>query len=293
MGLINQGPSFAYWSDNLGTFTSGTSYGTAHDPGVNAGTPADSTPGTILSALAHDCEYLILGFSGFGRSAVNTATFLDVLYDPAGGTAWSQVIGDLIIGHSGSVIDLTTASATTLGISLAYHFPIWLPSGSSIGVRAKTISASPYPASPRIIAYAAGGCRNPASWWCGQKVETVGTLNQNTCRGQSITPGANGGMGSWTDLGSPLSTAGGSVQYGCQGQSGSAWVSEAYRLEFGAGNSMIGPAHWFGATSGENLGRLLPGPVFYDFPAGVQLQARLGSSAASPVNCDVAAYVVQ
>jgi hypothetical protein len=294
MALIHPcGPSFAHWTDNLGDFSGGTSYGTQCDAGLNGGTPADASPATLLSALSHDCEYLILGFSGFGRNGFDTATLLDILYDPAGGTSWTELISDLLVGMLGSTVDMAPAAGAS-GTPLTYHFPLWIPAGSSIGVRAKTVASSALSTPSRVVAMAGGGNRNPASWWCGQKVATVGTFNQSTCRGQSVTPGVSSAMaGSWTNLGSTLSAGGKAAQWAVQGQVTSAASLSAARFEFGIGGVQIGPPVWIGMGQVENSSRWCPGPIFYDFPAGAQLQVRGGSSLASPGAHDVAAYIVQ
>jgi hypothetical protein len=290
MGLINQGPSFGRWTDNLGTFTDGRSYGTVYLAGTGA---VDATAATLLTALSHDCEYMVLGFSGFGANAVNTATLLDILYDPAGGTSWTELISDLLVGMLGSTVDMAVAAGQQ-GVPLMFHFPIWIPAGSSIGVRAKMVDSNPLAISSRIVIMVGGDNRNPASWWCGQKVETVGTFNQAACRGQSITPGASSVIaGSWTNLGSTLSAAGGAVQWAVQGQVASAQVASTARYEFGVDGVQIGPPVWSGMSQVEGRCQWLSGPVFYNFPAGSQIQVRAGSSLASPGNHDVAAYVVQ
>ena len=294
MALINPaGPSFAHWTDNLGTFSSGTTYGTQYEAGLNSGTPADASPATLLSALSHDCEYLVLGFSGFGEAGVNSATLLDILYDPAGGTSWTELISDLLVGMLGATTNFASTSAR-LGIPLMYHFPLWLPAGSSIGVQAKTVHTGALTTPSRVVAMAAGGSRNPASWWCGQKVETVGTLNQTTCRGQAITPGASGSMAvGWSSLGSALSAAGGAVQFACQGEATGSISAGTSRIEFGLGDVPVGPPLYKGMGGAEDGAHWFAGPIFYDFPAGAQLQARAGSSKAVPGAQDVAAYVVQ
>jgi hypothetical protein len=294
MSLINPfGPSFKSWSDNLSDASTGTSYGTVHEAGINGGTPADSTPGTILSALAHDCEYLILGFSGFGRNGFDTATLLDVLYDPAGGTSWTELIPDLLVGMIGATMDMAPAAGAA-GVPLMYHFPIWIPAGSSVGVRAKTVSASSLSVASRVVMMAAGDNERPASWWCGQKVTPVGTFSQSTCRGQSHTPGQST-FSSWTSLGSALSQGIGAVQYAVQSQITASQPAGAARFEFGAGSNRIGPPIWLGMGQVENTSRWLPGPIFCSLPEGTQMQVR-GSltriDGLAPNACDVAAYVV-
>ena len=289
MGLITPGPSWAHWSDNLSVVSAnGQDYGT----GVTAGNSnADGSSVGILSSLAHDCEYLVLGITGFGASSINSSTLLDILIDPAGGTTWDStpLISDLLAGYT-AALDLD-ASSNIFGVSLMYHFPLWIPAGASIGARARTAHTSDL--SGRIVAYAAGGNRNPASWWCGQKVETVGTFNTGASIGQAHTPGASGAYSSWADLGSALGADGGAVQWAVQGTGASASSGRTYRFEFGAGSAQIGPCIFKGLSLAEVATHFFPGPVFYNFPSGTQLQVRAACGGTSPQAIDCAAYIVQ
>lgn len=184
MGLITQGPAFARWSDNL-RFASPDGFvgvGSAVIPGLSN---ADGSAATLLPALAHDCEYLVLAISGFQLSGTDGSALLDILVDPAGGTSWTEKISDLLCGYTGA-IDYDASAIPS--IPLMYHFPLWLPAGASIGALARASNGSAFANAPRVVAFAAGGNKNPASWWCGQKVETVGTMSPSTSRGQTHTP---------------------------------------------------------------------------------------------------------
>lgn len=201
MGLIlPDGPSFAHWSDNLALPSGdGLDYGTSLIPGTSN---SDGSAVTVLPALAHDCEYLVLGVAGFSVSGGNGSALMDLLVDPGGGTSWSEMITDLLCGYT-AVADYD-GSTPPPSAPLMYHFPIWLPAGTSIGALARCARSSSFAASPRIIAYAAGGNRNPASWWCGQKVETVGTMDPSNSRGQAVTPVSAVSVSGAADNGSGL-----------------------------------------------------------------------------------------
>jgi hypothetical protein len=199
MALITQGPAFAHWSDNFGSPFSDTAnagFGVGITPGTSS---ADGTAVTVLPALSHDCEYLWLGVSGIGNSGGANAALMDVLVDPAGGTSWSELISDLLVGFSANIVYNTTPQ----GVPVEYHFPLWIPAGASVGARIRMQNASA-PTGTRVMAVAAGGNRNPASWWCGQKVETVGTMAPSSSLGQIVTPGANVAVSGTADNGSGL-----------------------------------------------------------------------------------------
>lgn len=289
MGLITQSPAFAQWSDNLGTVSADgfANVGSALVPGV---ANADGDPVALLSALAHDCEYLVLAISGMGGSAINSSALLDLLVDPAGGTSWSVLISDLLAGFTAPVDYDGTGN---LAVPLMYHFPLWIKAGTSVGALARCTNGSAFANTPRVIAYAAGGNKNPASWWCGQKVETVGTFDTANSLGQAHTPGASGAFSSWTSLGSATAARSGALQYGVQGPGGTSATGRVYRFEFGAGSNQIGPCLYRGLGTLEVGTHFFPGPVFCDIPAATQMQVRAACGGASPQSLDCAAYLVQ
>ena len=290
MGLIiPSSPAFAYYSDNFGPITADDA--TGFGVGVTAGTSsADGTAVTLMPALAHDCEYLWLAVSGLGTSNSANAALMDVLIDPAGGTSWTELISDLIVGFTTTIL----YNATGAAIPLSYHFPLWLPAGASLGARIRMQSASA-PSSTRVLAAGFGGNKNPASWWCGQKVETIGTFDAANSLGQLHTPGASGAFSSWTNLGSLTSARAGAVQWAVGGVTGASAAKMTYDFQFGAGGAQIGPRVYRGMASTEVGVSLFQGPIFCDIPAGAQLQIR-GSAAGAlngaQTNLDCAAYLV-
>jgi hypothetical protein len=196
--MLPAGPCFAHWSDNLRlTGDSGSSAPNDNNNGFGTditcgASSADGTAVTLLPALAHDCEYLWLGICGTGVTggAANNS-LMDLLIDPAGGTSWTSIIDDLLVGHANGNSTYFTGSSSSM--PLEYHFPLWLPAGASIGARIRmqnTGSPIALPTFTRVMAQVCGGNKNPASWWCGQKVETVGTMVPSSSTGQMHTSGA-------------------------------------------------------------------------------------------------------
>lgn len=195
--ILPSGPSFAHWSDNLGPMNINGAIG--YGAVVAAGTSnADGADTAIMSALTHDCEYLQIIPTGLGNASQATAALMDLLVDPAGGTSWSTLITDLMVGASALS---NFNSSNVVGVTFAYHFPLWIPAGASLGARIRRQSANA--ADARIMVRAAGGNRNPASWWCGQKVESIG-INASTSNGQLHTPGAGATISGAADNGSGL-----------------------------------------------------------------------------------------
>jgi hypothetical protein len=180
--ILPGGPAFAHASDNFGPLThdGSTGFGAAVPVGVSNTDGADTA---IMPALAHDCEYLYLAVSGMNSSGQAMAALMDLLVDPAGGTSWSNLISDLLVGGS-SPFSYNTGP---FGAAVIYHFPLWIPAGATLGARIRRQSGSA--ATARVQVVAMGGNRNPASWWCGQKVESVATFAAASSAGQVHTPG--------------------------------------------------------------------------------------------------------
>lgn len=247
--------------------------------GANA---SDGTAVSMISAVTHDVEYLVLGFMNFSSSGNNGSCMADVLIDPAGGTSWASLIDDLLIGET-----LTVGAAAPP--ALYYHFPIWIKSGTSIGMRAKTKHTSNI--TGRIVCFAFGGNANPATWWCGQRVTGIG-LDATNCIGTNHTPGTSGTFSSWTDFGSTLAARAGAFQFAVQGtNTNTAQAAGGYFWEFGIGGERIGPTFLRDAHTVEAGWTMPPAPIFYDAPAGAQMQVR-GTGPVSVDTFDVAAYAV-
>ena len=294
MGLIHPaGPSFAHWSDNFGGLAAAQtsdSYGTFVTPGTSN---ADGSTVTLMPALAHDCEYLILGFNGFGEPAKSMRCIADILVDPAGGTSWSNLISGLLVGQTEYGLFLKSGSFTDSAAFVLYHFPLWIPAGASLGVRAKTSDAAGFTSSTRVWAVAAGGNKHPASWWCGQKVETLGSVRASST-GTAVANGVSASFGSWVNVGSASSARGGALQFMARGTTGTSLNNQYNVYEFGIAGTAIGPRHYGGQSTSTTIhNSLFSGPVFLDTPSGTQFQARGMSSHSGGNALDCCVYVVQ
>jgi hypothetical protein len=282
MGLITKPPDFRHCTASLSA-PSTTVIGTAINADAN---DADGTDVAFLTALTHDVEYLLIGINGVSAAGGNGSALLDILVDPAGGTTWASapLINDLLAGQSG-------AATTTSPIAVWYHFPIWLKSGHSIGGRMRTAHTSQITAGEvAIIAY--GGNTNPASWWCGQHVTTIG-VDDTISQGTNHTAGVSGAFSAWANFGSTLPAPCGALQFGVHGtNTDTTQAATAYIFEFGIASTRIGPSI-FRSTNTNEAGWTSPtGPIFYSAPSGAQLQVRAACQAVSAEAIDVAAYVV-
>lgn len=290
MSLLTFAPDFAFCSHNMGSTPVGQSINFAS--AVTAGASnADGSTGAILSALTHDVEYLIIGLSGFGAAGgINPSTLLDIMHDPAGGTSWAAdpLIPDLLVGGT---LPVNLASATQgMGTPLWYFFPLWIPSGTSLGGRAQTAHSATV--TGRVVIFAYGGNRNAASWWCGRTVTAFGIDAVNS-RGQDHLPGSSGSFSTWANLGSALPLDGGAYQWAAQGENDATWSNtpSPYFLQFGVNSVQIGPTLVHGVNANETRATFPTGPLFSSFKAGEQLMVR-GSGASTAETIDVSAYIV-
>ena len=285
--ILPSGPSWAYFSDNL-------TIGDNHvDSGVSVTAGANNTKGnvvTAMSALSHDVEYLRIGVHGYSGSAVNSSTLIDIMIDYAGGTSWETdpLIPNLAAGFtSWAAVDYNTATG---GVTHWYDFPLWIPAGASLGARAQTAHTSDI-TTGGVVIQARGGNKNPASWWCGQRVTAIGIDTANSI-GELVPTASAPSFGAWTNVGSALAADARAVQAMMQSDSDFSAQNAAVYGQIGISSTQIGP-NFVKATSSYEAGTWLPtGPIFIDIPAGTQLQARATREAGATADVDIAIYAV-
>ena len=266
--------------NNTGTITA--------NPGTRVVAGANNTYGSsvaILPALAHDVEYLVIIANRFAVSTADGSTALDILIDPAGGTAWAAtpLIANLLVGEVGN------ASGW---VGYQYHFPLAIAAGASIAARARWMHTAVISTVGEVMLFAYGDNANPGSWWCGSSVSPIG-LHATAAYGTMVTSGVNSAYGSWTNLGAPLATAAKALQFFVQGTNSTITQNAAnYRFEFGIAGAAIAPPI-YKVTNTTEVGQLIPvGLFFYDAPAGTQFQVRGACSAATAQILNVVGYAV-
>jgi hypothetical protein len=280
--LIPHGPSFEYCVDNLHTEAQASPTSNIGDAVTAGASNADGTAVTLLAALTHDVEYLHIAARGFSTGNTNNSALADILFDPAGGTSWQELIPDLLVGQG-------IATSTLVPVPYYYDFPIWVPAGSTIGARARNAAAGTVAGGIMVQAY--GGNKNPGSWWCGKHVTAIGIDAANS-QGQNHTAGNSNAYSTWANLGSVLPADCGALQFAVQGTNTDTTQSGGtYRFEFGYASQRVGPPI-HRTTNTTEAGWIVPtGPIFKQIPAGTQLQVR-GTAAGTAEIVDVAAYAV-
>lgn len=282
MSLITQPPAWTYFPSNIAGATPADGLGTVVTASGSINT--DGTAVELLPALTADLECIVVGTQNFTFATANTASLLDILFDPAGGTAWETIVPDLQVGE-GSFMSVAAGPWELPGHW--YTFPVFIPKGSTVGALVRSARASE---AGNVIIHGMGGNQNPGSFWTGQRVEAVG-ITAASSRGTAHTPGNSGVYSSWTDFGSPLSAACGALQFGVQSVV-TAVNNLLYIIEFGVGGNRIGPPIWRYCNTAERGGNTtLGGNIFCSLPAGAQLQVR-GTCNGTAQALEVSAYAV-
>lgn len=277
MSLITVPQQWAYCTDNLPSTPSTTATGTTIACGASN---SDGSAATVLTALAHDVEYLIIGFSASSSpSATNSSCLIDLLIDPAGGTSWTSIVDDMLAGFLGQT------GTSNQGNQRQYKWPIWIPAGASIGMRGRTANGSTFNIRTNVWAY--GGNRNPASWWCGQKVTTYGATPASSI-GTDHTAGNSGSYSSWATIAASTEDHH-AFNWGVQGVHGTTQSGLAYHFQFGVGSTQLGGTYYKQTTTAEASWDMNPGPVYATVASGTNLQIR-GTCSGTAETLDVAIY---
>ena len=184
--LFPPASSYHAWSvDNWGTNPSATP-GTSVTPGASN---AQGSWTQLLTALANEATGFYVQVHSGATSGAAKNQLLDIGIDPAGGTSYTAVIQNFVIGASPA---LTVAGARE------FFFPLRIPAGATVAARIRGSSGTAGTVRVAIRMYG-----QPSAKWAlpmGSYTQTMGTIDTATSLGQSITPG-NAADGSWIDLG--------------------------------------------------------------------------------------------
>lgn len=266
MSLANPLLSSAAWTyDNWGANPSAT-LGTALTPGSSN---ADSAWTQVASSanIANEVAgfWLTIG-TQTAHSAANHQVLLDVGVDPAGGTSYVDAISDIVCGNMGTGVDR----------GRAMFFPLRIPSGASVAIRARSANAAAVALRVSIKFY--GLVSGPHAYPIGQISETIGAVAA-TSTGTSFTPG-NVADGTWASLGTTTNPLWWWVlNYSVN----NATINAEYcyiDLAYGdASNKHVMKRIMVLGSTGENTFELLPGNLthydcYYPVPAGATIYVR-------------------
>ena len=272
--------AFSYSADNWAAATPGTAPGTVL-PQVTAADTMTADTACIATPLAQDCYAIAVNFYNSSSTGVDTSALCDVLYDPAGGTAWQILIPKLIVGFRWASTSSTNMSD--------YWFPLYVPKGSSLGARWQCIADTTN--TPNITLTLFGGPSRPGFWF-GTNVTAVGT-NTTGSAGTDLNPGSTGTYSAWASVGGVSNPAFRFLTMGAQGTA-TIHTTDQYHIQYGFGDTKIpGAQIRIGYIASEVI---YQSPnhqgVFVDIPAATQLQARATGSDATSEDPSVALYGV-
>lgn len=153
-------------------------------------TPGVGTKGSwvqLFAAQNADTYGVMININSNNGSAASRGTALDFGWDEAGGTSYQVRIPDILCGGAGSY--------GTPGGGLWYYFPIFIPAGSTIAVRANSTASPAF----RVGAVIMQKPVNPSMVRRGSFVEVLG-LGAGENIGTVIVPGTTA-EGAWTLVG--------------------------------------------------------------------------------------------
>lgn len=216
----------SYGSTRPGTAGQGTALATANLSTTNA---YSTTYVQVGGALKTDSYGMYININNYFAGAAFRQLAFQFAVDYTGGTNFStgRTIIDGLVGSQ--------AITYGLGGGLWYYFPIYIPSGSSLGVVARgSTTTAPLPS---VAVQYMTAPTNPSAVKRGSFVETIGlTLGTGTVTGVSVTPStAANEPNTWTLIGTTTKRTWW-WQVACQ-HSDTTMTALNYHVDLGVGTS--------------------------------------------------------
>ncbi len=186
MVLLNR-PNEFNWKLTSDYSRPASTFGVAFTPGNNTYGPwVQVLAGASMTQNARAIDIILSNYNSAGSARDMLA---DIGIDPTGGSSYSPLLKELLASCAAFI----TANA----VGLHYHFPCFIPAGSSIGVRGTANSASG--ASARCYVKLWGQPSRPELVPPFGGFHAIGTTMGSSC-GTAVTPGTTSD-GDWTSLG--------------------------------------------------------------------------------------------
>lgn len=213
-------------------------------------------------------------------------TIATIGIDEAGGTSYSTLISDLVIGSPGPSYDVNGWPAR----GVIYRFPLRIKTGSSLAFKVSSNKASAQDIGCWVILR--GGPTRPELVRVGSFVRSFGVDTANS-RGTVITPGTTS-EGAWTQIGSALAEPLWYFDFG-YGIADDAMEANVLYVDVGAGDAtnkrVIVRDAQVESTATESINKSLAG-CLAQLATGDLLYARAQSGNAVDSNNSVAVYGV-
>jgi hypothetical protein len=157
--------------------------GPRHGVSVTPGNNAYGTWVTLItgSALVSDAYAISININHVGLAGTITNQLVSIGIDTAGGSNYTDIIPDLLCAG---------AAPYTTGGGISYHFPLFIPSGTTLGVRSsRDGTAGLIPHGVHAVLYCSP--TNPEIIRAGSYVEAFG-VNRSASAGTNCTMGTAG-----------------------------------------------------------------------------------------------------
>lgn len=249
------------------------------------GTGSKASWQSIGSAIGFDGVFIWIAVYKTGVSATDTSAVLDLGIDTAGGSSYSVLLPDLLVGcaddHNAGV---------GRGGGRMYAFPVDVPSGSTLAIRGQTVRGSAQAASVvvRIVGNVTG------TPYAGTTVTAMGITAQ---KGTTVSAGSGTTWSSWTTIVASTAADYQALVLGMQGSPSTptAFLRAAYQVQIATGAAasevQIGPTFDFFPHPEETSSGPYPiSPIYKFIASGTRLSARARATAGSNQTCEVALY---
>lgn len=250
---------FDQYVTNLGDPTASLS-GTSFAPGLN--NVKGGWVNAITTPTTFDIYSLVVWINTSSTVTVDSSMLVDIGIDRAGGTSYSVLIPDLFAGWI----------ASAFSSSKRWTFPIWIPAGSTIGVRGQSIQAVNKTISVLVAGFGATG--EPSNIWCGTKIYTYG-INAASSGGTLVTPATGPTWGTWTNVGGVTSRDHHALVFDVTGNVDITLDSNSMSLEIGDGSIAYGRHYSLTSGSEYHTDHFPDAVTFRQVPAGTQMKARI------------------
>lgn len=285
------GPCFQGIVSNF-TGRPGLGFGTTHTSGVSNSKAAAYTEILAGASLTFDAYAFEIIVSGVMKAADNSQCLMDIGIDNAAGGSYTELVNNLQVSNATYMDGGDSAGGSIGGIS--YYFPLFIPAGTQIGVRAQTNDNTAVTTIAYIKLY--GLPKYPELARAGSYCDTFGALTASSL-GTAITPGTTD-EGAWADInGADTTKPYWYWEYGMGIADTTTAAIRIYCADLGVGDAsnkfVVRLDEQWGGGDNECLTRRShPGAGYYEAPVGVRPYVRAQSSAALETNYTSCVYAV-
>lgn len=262
----------------------------------NTGTVGDATPGTtvttgaasgtkgtavqLIASTAFDAYWMTVIASDYRLAATASQGCLDIL---RGAATEDVLIPDLLMGYCGHA-----AGSGCLGPK-RWDFPLYIPAGTRLAAQAAGARVS---TTLQVWVFLYGGDGYPA-FRVGSTVTTYGVTVPN---GTTVTPGASGAEGSWTQITASTTADHFAIVPSYQATADTTINDRCIAVDIGVGAATeeeIMQSYWFNTNSNESMsGPINSMPCMQDVPSGTRLVMRASNSGTNDGGYNAALHCV-